>query len=124
CISLRRFLNQNEFGLPLPPIACDRSILRSASVLRAHTSSREAGKHASQSEAVRSSRSVILTPFSLHVLMCCIFGLPPNAPRVLSALSAWLRVQISLFENLLTSSVNGVNRALSARHVSTAKYYA
>jgi hypothetical protein len=31
-------------GLPLPPISCARPILRSASALRAHTSSREAGQ--------------------------------------------------------------------------------
>jgi hypothetical protein len=53
-------------GLPL--IACDRPAARSAPALRAHTSQREAGKHASLCEAVRSSRSVIYTPEALHFL--------------------------------------------------------
>jgi hypothetical protein len=55
-------------GLPFPPIACDGPILRSAFALRACTSSREASRHASQSEGVRSSRSVIYTPEALHFL--------------------------------------------------------
>ncbi len=38
-------------GLPLPPIACDRHLLRSASALRAQMSLREAGP----------SNSVVLT---------------------------------------------------------------
>jgi hypothetical protein len=41
---------------------------RSAPSLRAHTSQREAGKHASLCEAMRSSRSVIYTPEVLHFL--------------------------------------------------------
>jgi len=41
---------------------------RSAPALRAHTSQREAGKHASLCEAMRSSRSVIYTPEALHFL--------------------------------------------------------
>ena len=41
---------------------------RSAPALRARTSLREAGKHASLCEAMRSSRSVIYTPEALHFL--------------------------------------------------------
>ena len=42
---------------------------RSASALHAHTSQREAGKHASLCEAMRSSRSVIYTPEALQFLV-------------------------------------------------------
>jgi len=100
------FQEKARYGLPLPPRLAGGWAVeneRSASALRAHTSSREAGKHGSQSAAVRSSQSVILTPFSLHVLMYCTFGLPPNAPRALSALSAWLRVQ--LFGSFFSSRI-------------------
>ena len=41
---------------------------RSAPALSARTSQREAGKHASLCEAMRSSRSVIYTPEALHFL--------------------------------------------------------
>ena len=71
---------------------------RSAFALRAHT--RREGRPAStlhKSEAVRSSRSVINTPFSLHFLKRVTLGLPPNAPHFLSALSAWLRGKSRFF---------------------------
>jgi hypothetical protein len=45
-----------------------RPTARSAPALRAHTSQREAGKHASLCEAMRSSRSVIYTPEALNFL--------------------------------------------------------
>ena len=66
---------------------------RSAPALRAHTSQREASKHASLCETMRSSRSEILTSFSPHFLMRLTFGLPSNAPRLMSVRSAWLRAR-------------------------------
>ena len=70
---------------------------RSAPALRAHTSQREASKHASQSEAMRSSRSVIYMPEERLFLKRRTFGLPPNAPHFLSALPAWLRGKSRFF---------------------------
>ena len=81
-------------GLPLPPIAHDRHIERSAFALRAHTSQREAGKSTSRSEVSRSSRSVILTWDMLHFPMRLTFGLPPTAPALIAVLSGWLHLVI------------------------------
>jgi hypothetical protein len=72
-------------------------IERSAPALRAHTSQREAGKHASLCEAMRSSRSVIYTPEALHFLEGPHIWLPPTAPHLVSALSAWLRGKSRFF---------------------------
>ena len=74
-------------GLPLPPIACDRPPLRSASALRAYMSLREAGQ---------APRSETFTPLSLYFLMRLTFGLPSNAPRLMSVCSAWPRVRSPL----------------------------